>query len=107
MYEGRQIYFGPVDSAAQYFHDLGFERPLRATTPDFLTSITNPGERIAREGFKDAVPKTPDEFAEVWKQSNLARQLQQDIQAFSLRQTPSPTKPTDSDQKNGEKDIVV
>lgn len=83
LYEGRQIYFGPVESAARYFHDLGFERPLRATTPDFLTSITNPDERLTREGFKDKVPRSPDEFARVWKQSLGARQLLADVEAFN------------------------
>ena len=99
-----QIYFGPVQSAAQYFHELGFERPLRAITPDFLTSLTNPDERITREGFKDSVPRSPDEFANAWKRSAQARQLLVDIQAFNDRQPPLTAKPTTSSEKNEWKD---
>ncbi|KAK5632796.1 hypothetical protein RRF57_008510 [Xylaria bambusicola] len=52
LYEGRQIYFGEVESAMRYFDELGFENPTRATIADFLTSVTNPVERIIREGYK-------------------------------------------------------
>jgi ABC-type multidrug transport system ATPase subunit len=41
LYEGRQIYFGKTTDAKQYFVNLGFECPARATTPDFLTSMTS------------------------------------------------------------------
>ncbi|KAI9876370.1 MAG: hypothetical protein M1830_006664 [Pleopsidium flavum] len=44
LYEGRQIYFGRADSAKAYFIRLGFVCPGRATTGDFLTSLTNPAE---------------------------------------------------------------
>uniref|UniRef100_A0A0D2XGE2 ABC transporter domain-containing protein n=1 Tax=Fusarium oxysporum (strain Fo5176) TaxID=660025 RepID=A0A0D2XGE2_FUSOF len=52
IYEGRQIFFGRADAAKQYFINLGFECPARQTTPDFLTSMTAPNERIVRDGFK-------------------------------------------------------
>ena len=48
IYEGRQIYFGPVSRAKDYFVNLGFECPARQTTPDFLTSMAFPAERIPR-----------------------------------------------------------
>ncbi|KAI1770956.1 ABC-2 type transporter-domain-containing protein [Hypoxylon cercidicola] len=83
LYEGRQIYFGSVRFAAQYFYDLGFERPPRATTPDFLTSVTNPSERLIRRGCEDRAPRSPDEFAEAWKQSVQAKQLLVDIDDFN------------------------
>jgi ATP-binding cassette subfamily G (WHITE) protein 2 (PDR) len=82
LYEGRQIYFGPVDSATEYFHDLGFVKPDRSTTADFLTSLTNPAERIVRKGFEGQAPRTPDEFAAVWKQSTGAKLLNEAICAF-------------------------
>ena len=74
LYEGRQIYFGPTTAAKDYFVNLGFVCAERATTGDFLTSLTNPAERMVREGFESRVPRTPDEFAVVWKKSE-ARQL--------------------------------
>ncbi|KAL9035941.1 MAG: hypothetical protein Q9180_004584, partial [Flavoplaca navasiana] len=100
LYEGRQIYFGPTTAAKDYFVNLGFvcqERAVRAlpisahpilsrsgieTTGDFLTSLTNPQERIVREGFRNRVPRTPDEFAEVWKQSEARQLLMAEIETF-------------------------
>ncbi|KAL9000682.1 MAG: hypothetical protein Q9169_000718 [Polycauliona sp. 2 TL-2023] len=82
LYEGRQIYFGPTTAAKAYFVNLGFVCEARATTGDFLTSLTNPQERIVREGFQDRVPRTPDEFAEVWKSSEARQILMTEIEAF-------------------------
>ncbi|KAK4234448.1 ABC-2 type transporter-domain-containing protein [Achaetomium macrosporum] len=83
LYEGRQIFFGPVESAAEYFIRLGFVRPSRATTADFLTSLTNPAERMVREGFEHTAPRTPDEFADAWRNSDEARALLMEIDAFN------------------------
>ena len=84
LYEGRQIYFGPAQSATDYFHKLGFVKPSRATTADFLTSLTNPAERIIQEGSEDQVPRSPDEFAAAWKQTPEAKQLMEEIGAFDI-----------------------
>ncbi|RMD43205.1 hypothetical protein DV735_g1891, partial [Chaetothyriales sp. CBS 134920] len=65
LYEGRQIYFGDIHEAKTFFIDLGFECPSRQTTADFLTSLTNPAERVVRKGFEGRTPNTPDEFASV------------------------------------------
>ena len=48
---------------------MGYECPQRQTTADFLTSLTNPAERIVRQGFEGKVPQTPQEFYEYWKKS--------------------------------------
>ncbi|KAG0044244.1 hypothetical protein BGZ83_010503 [Gryganskiella cystojenkinii] len=69
LYEGRSIYFGPANSARQYFIDLGFECPARQTTADFLTAITDPHERRARPGFEGKVPHTPVQFEQAFKAS--------------------------------------
>lgn len=82
LYEGRQIYFGPKDSAKAYFTNLGYYCPDRQTTADFLTSLTNPAERIVKPGFETKVPRTPDEFAEVWRTSETRAQLLEDITSF-------------------------
>ncbi|OAA65489.1 ABC transporter cdr4 [Niveomyces insectorum RCEF 264] len=82
LYEGRQIYFGPTADARAYFVNLGFECPPRATTPDFLTSMTSPQERIVRPGFEGRAPRTPDEFAAAWRNSAEYRALQADIEAY-------------------------
>ena len=70
LYEGRQIYFGPVGEAKAYFESMGWYCPPRQTTGDFLTSVTNPDERKARKGFEQKVPRTPDEFESYWKKSS-------------------------------------
>ena len=82
LYEGRQIFFGKADEARQYFVNLGFECPSRQTTPDFLTSMTSPQERIVRAGFEDKAPRTPDEFAAAWKASADYTALQAEIEEY-------------------------
>ncbi|KAL9607630.1 MAG: hypothetical protein Q9167_007477 [Letrouitia subvulpina] len=82
LYEGRQIYFGPTTAAKDYFVNLGFVCAERATTGDFLTSLTNPAERVVREGFENRVPRTADEFAAVWQKSEARQILLGEIEAF-------------------------
>lgn len=82
LYEGRQIFFGRSEEAKQYFIDLGFECPPRQTTPDFLTSMTAPLERIVRPGFEGKAPRTPDEFAAAWKNSATRAKLMAEIEAY-------------------------
>ncbi|KAJ9497454.1 GTPase-activating protein [Exophiala xenobiotica] len=69
LYEGKQIYFGPTDEAKAYFEDMGWHCPPRQTTGDFLTSITNPRERKARERYENRVPRTAEEFERYWLES--------------------------------------
>ncbi|KXJ86959.1 ABC-2 type transporter-domain-containing protein [Microdochium bolleyi] len=82
LYKGRQIFFGKISEAASYFENLGFERPARQTTPDFLTSMTSASERVVRPGFAHQVPKTPDEFAARWKTSKERQALLDEIQTY-------------------------
>lgn len=83
LYEGRQIYFGLCGDAKDYFTNLGFDCPDRQTTADFLTSMTSPLERIVRTGFENRAPRTPDEFASVWKASPEFAALQAEITAYN------------------------
>jgi ABC-type multidrug transport system ATPase subunit len=82
LYEGREIFFGPCSAARDYFIDMGWECPARQTTGDFLTSVTNPQERTAREGMANKVPRTPDEFAAYWKKSTQCVALQREIAEY-------------------------
>ncbi|CAG9975142.1 unnamed protein product [Clonostachys byssicola] len=84
LYEGRQIFFGKADEAKQYFIDLGFDCPPRQTTPDFLTSMTSPLERIVRPGFEGRVPNTPDDFATAWKKSVQYTVLEAEIEQYKI-----------------------
>ncbi|RGP63280.1 atpase [Fusarium longipes] len=69
LYQGRQIFFGRTGEAKAYFEGLGFVCPEQQTTADFLTSMTSHQERIIRVGFEGKAPRSPDEFAQAWKDS--------------------------------------
>lgn len=85
LFEGRQIYFGHTTKAKAYFVNMGFECPDRQTTADFLTSMTSCRERVIRPGFEGRVPRTPDEFAQAWKDSSDYRRLIEDIDAYDRK----------------------
>jgi len=79
LYEGREIFFGPVNAAKEYFVNMGWLCPSRQTTPDFLTSVSNPQERKARPGYEEKVPRTAAEFENYWQKSELRKMLLQEI----------------------------
>lgn len=79
LYEGREIFFGPCNKAKEYFIEMGWDCPSRQTVGDFLTSVTNPQERKAREGMDNQVPRTPDDFEQYWKKSPHYEQLKKEI----------------------------
>lgn len=83
LYEGRQIYFGRCTEAQAYFENLGFDCPDRQTTADFLTSMTSPLERVVRSGFENRVPRTPDDFALVWKNSPERAALVSEVDSYN------------------------
>ncbi|PSN60936.1 putative multidrug resistance ABC transporter [Corynespora cassiicola Philippines] len=85
LYEGRQIYFGPTTKAREFFVNMGFECPDRQTDADFLTSMTSPLERIVRPGFENRVPRTPDEFAQRWRDSPERAELLRQIEAYNQK----------------------
>lgn len=67
--DGRQIFFGSTKIAKRFFEEMGWYSSPRQTTADFLTSVTNPRGRKAREGYEKKVPRTAEEFQRYWKQS--------------------------------------
>lgn len=69
LFEGRQVYFGPCKRAVEYFEEMGWERPPRQTSAEFLAAVTNPGERQPRSGMEDKVPRASSEFESYWKRS--------------------------------------
>ena len=62
---------------------MGYRPADSATTPDFLTSITNPAERLLRQDCVHPVPSTPDDFALFWKRSDHRARLPEDIKAWN------------------------
>ncbi|KAI1105535.1 ABC-2 type transporter-domain-containing protein [Jackrogersella minutella] len=82
LYDGRQIYFGPASEAKDFFERQGWYCPPRQTTGDFLTAVTNPGERKARTGMEDQVPRTAQEFQQYWRNSPEFKQLNREIAQY-------------------------
>lgn len=90
LYQGRQIYFGPAAEASEYFQRLGFVRPERATTADFLTSLTNPAERMVQPEHAVSVPRTPDELAVAWHESAECLRLRKEITEYNTEHSSKP-----------------
>jgi ATP-binding cassette subfamily G (WHITE) protein 2 (SNQ2) len=80
--EGRCCYFGPADDAAAYFEGLGFERPQRWTTADFLTSVTDEHERRVKVGWESRIPRSAAQFEEAFMKSHIAERNKKDIAEF-------------------------
>lgn len=89
LYEGQEIFYGPRERAVSYFQDMGWTRPERQVSGDFLTAITNPGERTALPGMEEKVPRTSKEFAEYWKKSPEYNTLRKQIMEFEQQHPPN------------------
>ncbi|KAI5806421.1 ABC transporter CDR4 [Peziza echinospora] len=83
--EGRMIFQGPIRDAKRYFEDLGYECPNRRTTADFLTSITNPGERRFREGWEHRAPKGAVELEKAFRESEYYAALMDEVESSEAR----------------------
>lgn len=79
---GRCCYFGPADRAKQYFLDLGFVSPNRWTTADFLTSTMDSHERHVKEGFESRIPRSADQFGDIFAKSEQNELNLTEIAAF-------------------------
>lgn len=80
LYEGYQIFFGKAEDAKTFFVNMGYECPQRQTTADYLTSLTNPAERIVIPGYENSVPRTAKEFEAYWKSSPEYKSLVEEIE---------------------------
>lgn len=79
---GRCAYFGHTEDAVKYFQDLGFERPDRWTSADFLTSVTDKHERHIREGWEDRIPRSADAFGDIFLNSKQHQRNLAEIEQF-------------------------
>ncbi|KAH9199408.1 ABC-2 type transporter-domain-containing protein [Zygosaccharomyces rouxii] len=78
LYNGKQIYFGPADKAVAYFQDMGWVKPPRMTSAEFLTSVTVDFENRTldiKPGYEDKVPKSGAEFEQRWLESEEYQEL--------------------------------
>lgn len=82
MYNGRQVFFGPVERAKAYFEEMGWYCPPRQSTPEFLTAVTDPNGRIPRKDFNGRLPKNADEFEQYWHNSSDFKLLLSQIEKY-------------------------
>lgn len=80
--DGKCAFFGRSEDAKAYFERLGFECPPRWTTPDFLTSVSDPNARRVKPGWEDRIPRTADEFQAEYRQSDAFKASFADIESF-------------------------
>ena len=80
--QGRMIYQGPAKEAKQYFTNMGLVCPERETTADFLTSVTDPKQRIVRKGFESSVPRSTTDFEAAFRCSDHYRKLLADVDDY-------------------------
>ncbi|CCD25112.1 ATP-binding cassette multidrug transporter PDR12 NDAI_0E02950 [Naumovozyma dairenensis CBS 421] len=95
LYNGRQIYFGPADQAVGYFERMGWVKPNRMTSAEFLTSVTVDFENRTldiKPGFEDKVPKSGSEFETYWLNSAEYQQVLQEYEDYHNRHAPEETR---------------
>ncbi|KAF9888082.1 hypothetical protein FE257_009347 [Aspergillus nanangensis] len=80
--EGKCAYYGPTANAKAYFERLGFECPPRWTTPDFLTSVSDPHARRVKKGWEDRIPRSATEFQSIYSKSDIQKEVKADIEDF-------------------------
>jgi ABC-type multidrug transport system ATPase subunit len=80
--EGRCAYYGPICKAKAYFENLGFECPPRWTTPDFVTSVSDPNARRVKSGWEDRIPRSAEDFENIYLKSDLHQAALKDIKDF-------------------------
>lgn len=83
---GKQVYFGPSNTARAYFEGLGFAPRPRQTTPDYVTGCTDEFERQYAEGYSEEnAPHDPESLAEAFKASQLSKDLAQEMTEYKAR----------------------
>ncbi|PIA14573.1 IKI3-domain-containing protein [Coemansia reversa NRRL 1564] len=83
--EGRQLYFGPVNEAVEYFRALGIDKPLRQTRSDFLTGVTQLHERRVLSGWEYKAPKNAEDFERAWLESSQCKAVKEQVGAFETQ----------------------
>lgn len=64
---------------------MGFECAPRQTTADFLTSLTNPAERLVRPEYQGKTPKSREDFVQAWKSSQQYAKLHEGIEIYNQK----------------------
>lgn len=86
LIEGKCAYFGPASDAKAYFESLGFIRPPRWTTPDFITSVAEPHARKVKPGWEDRIPRSAAQFKKAYDESEVRKRTLETIEEFEEEQ---------------------
>lgn len=68
---GEVMYLGPVTQVEQYFAGLGFNCPADRDVADFLLELGTPQQTQYRNNTVISVPRSPSEFADKFRASQL------------------------------------
>ncbi|GMM56132.1 hypothetical protein DAKH74_027480 [Maudiozyma humilis] len=83
LHTGRQVYYGTITDAKEYFDKMGFVCAPRQSTAEFLTAVTDPdGLHLIKPGYESKVPKSPQEFEDYWLNSPEYASLMEDIKQY-------------------------
>ncbi|OOF99116.1 hypothetical protein ASPCADRAFT_140778 [Aspergillus carbonarius ITEM 5010] len=80
--DGKCAYYGRTENAKAYFERLGFECPPRWTTPDFLTSVSDPYARRVKKGWDDRIPRSGEDFQRAYQRSEIYNSAGADTDDF-------------------------
>ncbi|KAL5339404.1 ABC-2 type transporter-domain-containing protein [Aspergillus crustosus] len=80
--DGKCAYFGRAEHAKTYFEQLGFQCPPRWTTPDFLTSVSDPNARRVKEGWEDRIPRSSEDFQRAYRDSEDYKENLMDVEDY-------------------------
>ncbi|KAH6658427.1 putative ABC multidrug transporter [Truncatella angustata] len=81
--EGRELFYGPAQTAKRYFEEMGFECAPGANIADFLTSVAVHTEREILPGYENRVPNTVEEFETAYKASDIYAEMARQINSQS------------------------
>jgi ATP-binding cassette subfamily G (WHITE) protein 2 (SNQ2) len=89
--EGQVIYYGPRSEARGYFEALGFEHMDGANTADYLTAVTALAERKVNPNHVGQVPNSAAEFAEAYRQSDVAARMRRELDDRDMQKVEAQT----------------
>jgi ATP-binding cassette subfamily G (WHITE) protein 2 (SNQ2) len=74
--EGKEIFYGPRESARPYMESLGFICDDAANVADFLTGVTVPTERRIQPGFESIFPRTADAIRTEYEKTDIKMKME-------------------------------
>jgi ATP-binding cassette subfamily G (WHITE) protein 2 (SNQ2) len=83
--EGREIFFGPTETAATYFDGMGFIRDSTLTTSEYLINVAEARYRIASNGSKASSMHSSQDLVVAFKASTEYATLLRELSAEKLR----------------------